>query len=144
MRILSIDPGITTGVALYDVYTNSVYVTQTTIPDELIAIIDKNLAPSDIVLIENFIGGGYRTSESTYTLKLLGFVEYYSYYVKRIRTFIQTPQTRKAYVGIARDILEQTTRTPHSIDAFAHILAYMAKEKIVSEPDFRSIKVCQV
>lgn len=144
MRILSIDPGITTGVALYGVDENFYTVFQTTSLQEIIWIMDTGLSPTDIVLIENFIGGGYRTNETTHTLKLLGFVENYAKYIKHAHVVIQTPQTRKAYVKQASDILEKSSGTPHAVDAFAHILAYIAKEKTIREPDPGSIEIRQV
>lgn len=126
MVLVAFDPGETIGIAQLDVVTGDYHGFQTR--DALTAshVVDRAAAtsPESTVLIEGFIGGGYRTNAATHTLKVLGFLEYYAR-LRGITVVIRPPQSRKAYVTQARDMLPPSQR--HAADAFAHILSY-AKE----------------
>ncbi len=118
--ILAIDPGVTTGWAVLnggEITTGNIRT-----PDSLAGLIGEIACAHGTVVVENFIGGGYRTKESAETLQVLGFVRYYCAWL-RVPCIVQVPQRRLPYVSQARDLLPPTSR--HGVDALAHLLAYL-------------------
>jgi len=133
MIVIGVDPGGTTGLARVEADGS---VTATTaanmdeirhfLDDTLQRVLNKGLQRIDChVVIEDFIGAGPRNADAINALKLVGFSEGYSRALG-FDTTVQAPQTRKAYVGQAREMLSDASI--HSVDALAHALSFMDKE----------------
>lgn len=148
--ILSIDPGVTTGIIAASDWALEPYAVQT-VP-EIIRIVDRSFERNSIVLIENFIGGGYRTQEAVGTLKTLGFVEHYLRSVKGVDVIIRPPQYRKPYVRTATRILNLLPENPltqaqsvHAADALAHLLSFIKEHpEIEDELDRSGAPICKL
>ena len=129
MIIAAYDPGRTTGYAQVAVDRQgsiaSLSVDHVSQLQGVHAVLDqmaRDQSDVDIVIIEDFIGAGPRTSDAIYTLKLVGLLEYgFSHPL----VIMQNPQVRKAFVSQARELLEARHKERHGADALAHILAYL-------------------
>lgn len=133
MLIIAIDPGVTTGVAIWDTTAKAVVfsfeetsaiVVIRRIEDFLTHKYLTSVDDYDIpIVIEDFIGAGMRTREATDTLMKLGFFWYY-YLYRNARVVKRVPQARNAYKSQARALLPDGH---HTVDALAHALAYEAR-----------------
>jgi len=131
VTILAIDPGVTTGIAIADEYSIHPYVALN--PNDIARTLDRYVGSTDTVLIENFVGGGYRTPEAIVTLKILGFAEYHARHNRGALTILRAPQLRKPYVQTAKSLFGPD-ESRHAADALAHIISYV-KEYPDSESD---------
>ena len=126
MRILAIDPGVTTGMAVWNTALQQPeqrfeLKTHDAVRDMLETLLDGEdyqIERIDCVVVESFVGAGYRTTEAINTIKLWGYIEY------RYNATCQSPQQRKPYVARARELIPESI---HAADALAHALAYAAK-----------------
>lgn len=123
MRILAIDPGVTTGVAHYNSRTKRIIAHfQTKNPMEVIEYMERlhKSGTVDIVVIEDFIGYGRRDAAVIKTIKNLGFFEGFAHALK-LEVQIQQPQMRKAFLSRATEMVGAEM---HYTDATAHALAF--------------------
>lgn len=121
MQILAIDPGVTTGVAVYDATKNKVlYYFQTMVSGEVIEFIREMRKGISTLVIEDFIGYGRRDKHIIQTVKNLGFYEGYAKLL-RYDVTLQQPQMRVAFVPKASEMVGAEM---HYTDALAHALAY--------------------
>ena len=148
MSIIAIDPGITTGMVVIE--RHAIYPYSATTTEELARYLQWHTGDglTGIALIENFIGGGYRTAEAVGTLKTLGFCEYYLRYMSSYPhpdVVLRAPQLRKPYVQTAKRILDSFAPeyTIHTADALAHVISYM-KENPELEHRYRSSPICRL
>lgn len=132
--ILGIDPGVTTGMVGYlpqkrKVWFKGDYTDPLDIPRNIDRVISSGYEA--LIVIEDFIGMGPRDKSMVKTMKHLGLAEFYSRH-KGLRTEIQPPQVRKAFLDEARRI---AGHGHHYIDAMAHILAFIHFHKSLIEKD---------
>ena len=130
MLILGIDPGVTTGLALYDDVQGVLLAEDTQAPGRVYAILSEFLekdVEDRAVVVESYVGAGPRTSEAVYTIKMLGFVEFLCQ-SWGLALFDQAPQQRKHQVAQAKALLPQGPH--HAKDALAHALAYLGVDLI--------------
>lgn len=126
--LISIDPGITTGVAIR---TASGEITTRTykLQSELISLFGSMWVTDNlykhVVVIEDFIGSGNLTKEGKYTIKLIGAVEALCT-AYGFELYIQPPQRRKAFQDEAHSILFKKLQrfVIHEEDALAHLLRW--------------------
>lgn len=121
-KVMAIDPGITTGIAIVDL-TGSIVGSclNTSVIDVMGSIVSTK---PDLVIIEDFVGAGPRSKESIFVLKLIGMVLGVCF-IEKIPYVVQVPQIRVPYVSVAKEMGEGRSR--HIIDAYAHALAWLAK-----------------
>ena len=133
MIMMSVDPGGTTGIALFE---NDNLVDAITVPGsdhDKLANVFMHWIPN-VLVIEDFIGNGPRSVEAISTLKLIGMFEGFSI-LKGTRFVVQQPQKRKPYLLRASTILTKRFESPvriHAVDAIAHGLAYLKELDRVS------------
>lgn len=129
VRVIAVDPGETIGYALYDSDTERIVTGQCQNVLEIADWLDIQTRVLDAVVVEDFIGGGYRTAAAIHTLQVLGFVYYYAQHVG-LKVVRQAPQRRLHQVPAALRLLggaiQPTGVVPHATDALAHALAYVA------------------
>ncbi len=129
MIVAAFDPGRTTGFAqaafgkqgadgvrpLLSVSTKQL--------SDVSAVRDQMLLArmADIIIVEDFIGAGPRTSDAVFTLKLVGLLEYG---FPNTTVIMQNPQRRKPFVAMAREMLNAQHKDRHGADALAHIFAW--------------------
>lgn len=125
MRILGIDPGETSGVALWDVDKQEL-INSTTVKSEGQAIIAYRWFAANMpywkshdIVIENFIGSGPLNKHAHFTIRLIGFLE-----GSFERTYLQVPGARKPFMSRA---LKLGVHPQHEADALAHALAHERK-----------------
>jgi len=125
MFIVAFDPGETTGIAETDTESKVVTGFQTRDASDIHELLKRQRGrmyrgQSVLVLAENFVGGGYRTTAAINTLKVLGFIEHFCT-TSGVPVLIRAPQLRKAYVSKAKELVGDV----HAADAVAHILSYL-------------------
>lgn len=80
-------------------------------------------------VVESFVGSGPRTTESTHTIKQIGYF-YYSCIQHHIPVHLATPFARKRYVPWAKQLLKVKASQPqHEMDALAHCRVEWEKVK---------------
>ncbi len=121
MLILAIDPGVTTGYALYDPNIGQcIDHFQSNVSLQVAEWIHKAREKTRVIVIEDFIGQGKRDEHVKITLKNLGLFEGYARILKYEVT-LQQPQFRKAFYEAAAKMVGYEM---HYTDALAHALAY--------------------
>lgn len=133
MIVIAIDPGVTTGVAIWDTTAKAVVfsfedISALAVVQRIDTFLDDTCLtdasdPEITLVIEDFIGAGMRTKEATETLTKLGFFWYY-YLYRNARVVKRVPQSRNAYKSSARALLPGGH---HTVDALAHAIAYAAR-----------------
>ena len=137
MKIVGIDPGGTTGLAVVS-YNKRRNKYRLECYDQIngYELVYKNVPAQDyvkrllshqpnLVVIEDFIGGGYRSTDSNDTTKLVGFFVG-SAIANGIPAVLQVPKRRRPFVQLAKASIDK--RFKHSADAYAHVLYYLHKE----------------
>jgi hypothetical protein len=123
MKILAIDPGLTTGVAHYDSRTGKVLrAFDETSPVRVAEFMEllKRKREVGVVVLEDVIGQGPRDRYIVRTLKVLGFLEGYGHLLG-LEVVLHPPQTRKCMLDKAAKL---SGPGMHYTDALAHALAY--------------------
>lgn len=135
--LVSIDPGVTTGLAIA-MLTAEGNIQPLVIKDSrdievIIQTIDVAIRTQgvEVVIVEDFIGGGFRNKDSKNTIEKLGFVKLYYGLVMEQKVKVQQPQFRKHAYEEAKAIIKASNFGPvhHAKDALAHLVAYCIKEK---------------
>ena len=124
MRIIGIDPGVTTGFAIYiktkegqDGFSVRTFID---INDLIDAIIGWK---PDLTIIEDFNSSGFLNKERKITIMTIGAVLATTRFINR-PVIKHAPQHRRAYLDKARSMYPSASI--HSIDALAHVLASIA------------------
>jgi len=133
--LIGIDPGVTTGLAIVTIEDGNiiplVFKDRKDIRD-IIFIIDTaiGLRKIETIIVEDFIGGGFRSKETKQTIELLGFVKHYYKNVMKQKVTVQQPQFRKHAYQESKAIAKKydLSKPHHAKDAMAHIIAYCIKE----------------
>lgn len=131
LYILAIDPGVTTGIAVCSPNLTTVSTKQ--IRDDPLAIAQLILKVNNrvttgggqlYVVIEDFIGAGRRSYGSSYTERLIGWLQNFCKWHK-IKGTMHAPQRRKQKLKAARRIIKvrKLFKSNHTIDALGHALA---------------------
>lgn len=128
MKIVAVDPGNVTGIALYeDGAVEAWEVTSTEAPDEVAAI------DSDVIVCESFTprpGAKSWQPEALYTIGALRYIAQ----VERAEFVLQTPANAKAFS--TNEKLKALgwytpTKGGHANDALRHLLLYCASNDLV-------------
>jgi hypothetical protein len=128
MLILAVDPGLTTGVAVYDAEHSQLLATlETKDPLKVGSLILGYELFNTTVVVENYVGAGPRTAEATHTLQVLGFVRWYAAMLG-LPVVVQAPQQRLPYVTRATEL---APKTKHAAAALAHAIAFAAKQGVI-------------
>lgn len=130
MRILGVDPGRTTGVALGEFNNEGELWRHREFEimslDKLVKFI-QSINPTKIV-VEDFVGAGPRTKDSNNVHQLIGAVRGTAV-ILGIPCHVAVPQRRLPFLVPARKLLVKSggKQSPHKEDALAHVLAYWEK-----------------
>ena len=130
MRLLALDPGLTTG---YAIFSNG-RIERCGHCTSLAETVDLVLTPPlDAVVYEGFARGNSVVDEQLRTIELCGAIQAAAH-LGRLKCTMQYPAMRKGYVPIAKCMVKELGFTyeemHHAIDAIAHCLCYMDKEGI--------------
>lgn len=139
MRLLALDPGLTTG---YAIFCNG-HIERCGHCISLEDVVDLCLQGSvartlgeksyDAIVYEGFARGNSVVDEQLRTIELCGAIQAAAH-LGRLKCTMQYPAMRKGYVPIAKCIVKELGFTyeemHHAIDAVAHALCYMDKEGI--------------
>lgn len=131
MGILSVDPGLSNGIAYFESSTFTYY---TDVRKDIREVYDYFKEPLvqglEQVVIENFAAqkiSGY----GLHTVRVVGAIEALCY-IRNIPLAKQQPQQRLAFVAIAKRIVAKQPRIEdshhHQADALAHLLAWQHKQ----------------
>jgi len=108
MLVLGIDPGVTTGIALYDDESSSVVyakdVQSPVIVYEVLQTFLEETVTDKAIIIESYVGAGPRTQEAVHTIKMVGFVEFLCQ-SWGLTLFSQAPQQRKHQLATRRAVI---------------------------------------
>lgn len=121
MKIVSIDPGITTGLAIRtregNIITEAVHSVK-----HIWNILTSEDKP-DVVIYECFNASGQISKYGVRTIEIVGGIIALCS-VFGIASVAQAPYRRKPYEKAARDILKLKKHLDHEVDALAHLLAF--------------------
>lgn len=156
MTILAIDPGISTGVAIYvdthiEVYKDvpaDQYDEFLKAAEYLMLVVTEPIKLWDLVqahrpsviVCENFAAGGLISKDGQATIRLVGAMELAAY-ITDAEFVLQFPSERKPFIPVARQMLIQRGRTPisHEVDSLSHLLLYQHREQAgIKHPGRRS------
>ena len=127
MRLIAVDPGLTTGLAYYNTNVGDFHAFQTqSVVEAENWIVDRwSWTEPDVFIVEDFISAGHLTKQAKHTIKLLGYFEYWFRSDHEKKVVIQVPQKRLSSVEEATKMcMNKAIEGPHSWDALAHALAY--------------------
>ena len=127
MKVLAIDPGISTGMAWVSDEGELIASVVTDSKSHILQLLQEFAHSDYTVVIEDFVGAGPRTKEAIFVLKLIGFVTAVCL-IYEYPLHLQVPQQRLPLLSEAKQ------RAPkgaiiHAVDAYAHALAYQEKER---------------
>lgn len=133
LNLIAVDPGMTTGLALLRITEAGLVISGTEATDPLRIVSGiwslSRGVPNTVLLVEDFVGGGYRTAESNHTLKQIGLYEWtFSPYFPVI---LRTPQQRLKGTSLAKKLAQQPNvdiPEPHSLDALKHCFSYALEQ----------------
>jgi len=138
---IAYDPGNTTGVAWYSPLDGTFDAYQHSDPincwfwaqSQLDGIVEE-LVEDDYIephfTVEDYIGGGYRNTDSIATLKRVGYFEtrireYWRADRDRIDLRVVGSNMRKSGLRLAAELLDTTSIPgPHTLDALAHAVVH--------------------
>ena len=119
VKILGVDPGKTTGIALF---SDEKFIVGYEISDySQLETILSNLKP-DVVVVENFLINTRRPSHASYPLKFLGVVEYLCS-TKNVTLVVQSPSVLSKMLSKVEDVHP----SPHVRSAAAHVYYYIRR-----------------
>lgn len=131
VKILSVDPGLTTGLALYDSGSGIEPYAEVTQIDVYELAFDAfsdmyRLYQPDYAICEDYISGGHLTAEAKITIKLVGAFEYAG------GCTLVAPQQRLSAVSEATELLADIAPSMYrkgrdAISALAHAIAFARK-----------------
>lgn len=128
MQILSIDPGGTTGLALF---TDGLITTDTLkIAHVMLEINTGAYREADIFLVERFSTGGIISRYGIETVDLVGQIKGWCLAKEKV-CLLHAPQYRRGMQDKAELMLGQSRHMVHEEDALAHLLVYLEQEKIL-------------
>lgn len=123
MRFIAIDPGSNlTGVAILSESGVFVFHSEYDDPIKVWHVIDWNYDHAlrdDVIVIENFIGGGSRDEHVTRTIKIVGYLENRCR-EEGYRVYLVNPQARLANVAnVPREIIgkDEIAAAAHALSA---------------------------
>lgn len=119
MKIIAIDPGGTTGVAIY---ADGEYATMTLPINDVMQQLNDWAMP-DVFVVEFFATAGRLSRYGLATIDLVGQIKGYCF-AKNIPCVTQSPMSRKAWVLPAEKVLRGRPHVIHETDALAHLLEY--------------------
>ncbi len=130
-RLFACDPGVTTGVALYNPYSDShVWTDECKTPEDVIQLV-VDFKP-DVIVVERFATSGRISKYGLETTELVGALWGVSKLLD-IKFVRQTPQSRRSFLvdAVEHDAPSLHGRGTHAgrheRDALAHLLEYVWK-----------------
>lgn len=126
MLILSIDPGVTTGIVSVNTEDKSIEARQVKGIYKASTVIINMMRKSNpymVVVIEDFVGAGKRDNDIVDTIKLLGYVQLLCKNLP-IDCITQHPQYKHPFMEVA-ELRYSGSKVEHIKDAYAHLLAYI-------------------
>jgi hypothetical protein len=133
--VIGIDPGLTTGVAVYDPQKEELIAALAARAWSQVAELLDELREQPtrkIVVVEDFIGQGPRNENADHTLKTIGFVTGLSLWFG-FTVHTQQPQARKRKLPEAKAVLSGTPYGIHIADALAHAMVYSNRKKAAKQ-----------
>ena len=133
-RILGLDPGVTTGVALLKYLGDAQFECIDTIEirnvtqGNLNRCLNDFIARADEIVIEAFVGSGMRDRNITQTLETVGWLKALAYHDGK-PPIMHVPAARRPYIEVARDIVGRRPLQKHATDAAAHAVAHALKPR---------------
>jgi len=134
--MISIDPGITTGLVIAKFSSMTDIKPVVAIDSRDISVIIDTVNSyiethgAEVIIVEDFVGSGFRSKDTKATIELLGFVKSYYGIIMEQLVVVQQPQFRKHCYNESKTILSKhkINKVHHAKDAFAHLIAYCIKE----------------
>jgi hypothetical protein len=125
--IAAVDPGRTIGLARVDTSTGHVHAEQVQEPLTAFTLLLEWAARVglDVLIVEDYIGGGVQSSDGLYTTTLVGFFEYAGKF-HALPVLMRVPQKRLA--GLSR--AKEHHYPVHATDALAHCYAHIRREHL--------------
>jgi hypothetical protein len=133
-----VDPGCTTGVAVYSEGLEWLSSRQIKDFDYLCNYLDTLLAIASpfieggtlslVIVCEDYIGAGRRDAPSNATRDVIGAVKSAAAR-HNVTLYMEAPQKRKAFVDAARTMLKVGHDGRHGADALAHVLSHIERNK---------------
>jgi len=126
--IAAVDPGRTIGLARVDTLTREAVAAQWTDPLHVFAVLLqwKALGPGlDVLIVEDYVGGGVQSSDGLYTTKLVGFFEYAG---RRANLPVLMRVQQKRFAGLSK--AKEHHYPVHATDALAHCYAHIRRERL--------------
>lgn len=130
--ILSVDPGVSNGIAVFNPFERSYLTMVTKQHKELYDFFKLDTAPGITqVVIENFAAqriSGY----GLHTVRVVGAVEALCH-VHDIPLAIRAPQQRRGFIDFAKIIIDKQESgwVIHQADALAHLLAWQYQQELL-------------
>lgn len=130
MRVIAFDPGVTTGIAIFEEGTLNYWGTFKSLKACVNTLHDflRDDTRTTVVVMEAFNRGNTVVDEQIQTIELCGAItaicELKGAYLVR-----QSPSTRTSYLPIARAMLQSysDSNKRHAIDAVAHAIRWMER-----------------
>ena len=119
MIIMGVDPGVTTGIAIY--IDDDYHGWEMRSYQDAVELI--NIYQPEVIVIENFLVRHGKPSIYHPSIRMIGVMEYICQ-ERDIKYVIQSPSILKAILPIVPD----TIKSPHIRSATAHIIYYLSKQ----------------
>lgn len=128
MKVVSIDPGETIGLAYINTITGNFLVEQVSSPQEAVEIVEEwhHTFWPDQFICEDYNSAGYLDKAKKHTIKVLGLFEFGHWACDLVH-----PQARLAFEDKAKDMIQKQENIREmrrngrdAISALAHALAY--------------------
>lgn len=130
MKILAVDPGITTGMATYIDGQWNTFVCPKSF--EAVYQVVMSGIDWDLIIVEGFATPGLIASYGIDTVELIGAVKALCWWAK-LECVVQYPVERRGNLSDAKMLMQNVLKTKryqtHQLDAVSHILTYMRKHK---------------
>ena len=134
MKVLGLDPGVTTGIALIKYLDNGEFEVIDTAQfrdinsGQMMRSLQDFYSRADDIVIEAFIGSGARDRNINQTLETVGYLKALAY-IKGKTPIMHVPSARKPFLETASTLLHQTIKGKerHSVDAAAHAIGHCLK-----------------
>ena len=134
MKVLGLDPGVTTGIALLKYLGEQEFevIDAAQFRDinsgQMMRSLLDMYARADDIVIEAFVGSGARDRNINQTLETVGYLKALAY-TKGKTPIMHVPSARKPFLEIASKLLKQTIKGKerHSVDAAAHAIGHCLK-----------------
>ena len=136
-KVLGLDPGVTTGVALlwylddgtFDVFETGQF--RDINSGQMMRTLQDLYSRADDIVIEAFVGSGARDRNINQTLETVGYLKALAY-ARGLPPVMHIPSARKPFLDMASQLLKASVKGKdrHSVDAAAHAIGHCIKPKM--------------